>query len=78
MSYQWGYGDVVIVRFQIVWQHNAYYWELMNPSGTPVARSSGTFATEKAATDAARHAQATISNAPIVPSGRAEPHRERQ
>jgi hypothetical protein len=42
-----------------------FYWELINPHGTPAARSMETFATEDEAVANARYAQQLISHASI-------------
>jgi hypothetical protein len=55
-----------VAHFQIVRQDDGrYHWELINPRGTPAARSIETYATEEDALAAARHAQHLIGNAPI-------------
>jgi len=55
-----------LAHFQIVRQGDGrYHWQLLNPHGTPAARSMESYGTEDEAFAAARHAQQLISNAPI-------------
>jgi hypothetical protein len=42
-----------------------FHWELINPHGTPAARSMETFATEDEAAANAEYARRLISRAPI-------------
>ena len=42
-----------------------FHWELINPHGTPTARSMETFDTEDEAVANAEHAQQLISRAPV-------------
>jgi uncharacterized protein YegP (UPF0339 family) len=42
-----------------------YHWQLVNPNGTPEARSSDTYATEDEAVAAAELARRLISTAPV-------------
>ena len=52
--------------FKIIRQRDGHYhWELINPQGTPAARSIGTFYTEEEAVANAEFAQRLISHAPI-------------
>jgi hypothetical protein len=53
-------------HFKVVRQRDGrFHWELINPHGTPAARSMETFATEDEAAANAEHAQRLISHAPI-------------
>ena len=53
-------------HFKVVRQGDGrFHWELINPHGTPAARSMETFATEDEAVANAGHAQRLISAAPI-------------
>jgi hypothetical protein len=53
-------------HFKVVRQPDGrFHWELINPHGTPAARSMETFATEDEAAANAEHAQQLISRAPI-------------
>jgi len=53
-------------RFKVVHQIDGlFHWELINPHGTPAARSMGTFSTEEEAVANAEYAQRLISRAPI-------------
>jgi hypothetical protein len=59
-------ADAGVAHFQIVQQGDGrYHWELINPHGTPAARSMYSYATEDEAFAAATHAQQLISKAPI-------------
>jgi hypothetical protein len=61
-------NDDAAVRphFKIVRQSDGrFHWVLINPHGTPAARSMETFATEDEAVADAEHAQRLISRAPI-------------
>ena len=52
--------------FKIIRQRDGHYhWELINPQGTPAARSTGTFDTEDEAIANAEYAQRLISYAAI-------------
>jgi hypothetical protein len=42
-----------------------FYWELINPHGTPAARSMETFATEDEAVANAEYARQLIASAPV-------------
>jgi hypothetical protein len=56
-------------HFKVVEQPDGrFHWELINPHGTPAARSMGTFETEDAAFANAEYAQKLISRAPITRS----------
>ena len=58
-----------IQHFQVVQQPDGRFsWELINPHGTPAARSMATFATEDEAVANAEYARELISGAPIRPS----------
>ena len=53
-------------HFKIVRQSDGrFHWELINPHGTPAARSMENFATEDEAVANAEYAQRLISQAPI-------------
>jgi hypothetical protein len=53
-------------HFKVVRQTDGrFHWELINPHGTPAARSMGTFATEDEAAANAEYARGLISGAPI-------------
>jgi hypothetical protein len=53
-------------HFKVVSQKDGlFHWELINPHGTPAARSMDTFATEDEAAANAEYAQRLISRAPI-------------
>jgi hypothetical protein len=55
-----------IAHFQVVQQSDGrYHWELINPHGTPSARSMETFATEDDAVADAEHVRQLISGAPV-------------
>jgi hypothetical protein len=57
---------VVLPYFKVVHQTDGrFHWELINPHGTPAARSMETFATEDAAVANAEHAQQLIGRAQI-------------
>jgi len=52
--------------FKVVQQRDSrFHWELINPHGTPAARSMGTSASEDEAVTSAEYAQRMISRAPI-------------
>jgi hypothetical protein len=56
-------------HFKVVQQPDGrFHWELVNPHGTPAARSMDTFATEDEAFANAEYAQRLISRAPITRS----------
>jgi len=56
----------VVPHFEVVRQNDGrFHWELINPHGTPAARSMGTFATEDEAAANAEYARGLISGAPI-------------
>jgi hypothetical protein len=56
----------ILLRFKVVRGHDGqFHWELINPHGTPAARSMETFATEDEAAANAEYAQRLISRAPI-------------
>ena len=53
-------------HFKIVRQSDGrFHWELINPHGTPAARSMETFGTEDEAFANAEYAQRLIGRAPI-------------
>jgi len=53
-------------HFKIVRQSDGrFHWELINPHGTPAARSMETFATEDEAAANAEYARGLIGSAPI-------------
>lgn len=60
-------GDnAVIGRFKIRRDVDGrFYWEVINPHGTPAMRSMGTFDTEDEAAANAEYARLLISQAPI-------------
>ena len=61
-------GDEAAVRphFKVVEQRDGrFHWELINPHGTPAARSRESFATDDEAVANAEYAQRLISRAPI-------------
>jgi hypothetical protein len=56
----------VSAHFKVVRQPGGrFHWELINPHGTPAARSMGTFATEDEAAANAEYARGLIGRAPI-------------
>jgi hypothetical protein len=63
-------ADRGLGRFQIVSRQagGGHYWQLINPNGTPTARSMYTYASEEAAVAAAEEARRLIGEAPIVRS----------
>jgi hypothetical protein len=59
-------GAAVDAHFSVVHQRDGrFHWELINPHGTPAARSMETFATEDEAAANAEYARQLISRAPI-------------
>jgi len=53
-------------HFKLVHQNDGrFHWQLINPHGTPAARSMDTFATEDEAAANAEYARGLISTAPI-------------
>ena len=55
-----------VAHFQIVAQGDGrFHWQLVNPHGTPAARSMDSYATEDEAVAAAELAQRLIGKAPI-------------
>jgi hypothetical protein len=53
-------------HFKVVHQRDGrFHWELINPHGTPAARSMETFATEDEAAANAEYVRQLISRAPI-------------
>ena len=55
-----------IAHFKVVHQPDGRFcWQLINPHGTPAARSMDTFVTEDEAVANAEYAQRLISEAPI-------------
>ena len=64
-------------HFKLVHQNDGrFHWQLINPHGTPAARSMDTFATEDEAAANAEYARGLISTAPIERSE--APHRPTQ
>jgi hypothetical protein len=58
--------QVVGPHFKVVRQRDGrFHWELINPHGTPAARSMETFATEDEAAANAEYAKRLIGGAPI-------------
>ena len=58
-----------VARFRVVEQSDGrYHWQLVNPHGTPTARSTESYATEAEAVAAAQLARRLIAKAPIKPS----------
>jgi hypothetical protein len=56
----------VVPHFKVVRQNDGrFHWELINPHGTPAARSMETFATEDEAAANAEYARGLIGSAPI-------------
>jgi hypothetical protein len=59
----------VIAHFKVIHQADGrFHWELINPHGTPMGRSTATFDTEAEAFANAEHARHLISQAPITRS----------
>ena len=55
-----------VAHFQVVVQPDGrYHWQLINPHGTPAARSSESYATEDEAVAAVEQARRLIGQAPI-------------
>ena len=55
-----------VAHFQVVHQTDGrFHWALINPHGTPAARSMETFVTENEAVANAEHVRRLISGAPI-------------
>jgi hypothetical protein len=55
-----------VARFMVVHQTDGrFHWELINPHGTAMGRSMGTFDTEDEAVADAEYARRLISHAPI-------------
>jgi hypothetical protein len=58
--------SAVGTHFKVVHQGDGqFHWELVNPHGTAVHRSIGTFETEDEAAADAEYARRVISSAPI-------------
>lgn len=56
-------------HFKVIKQDDGrFHWVLINPHGTPIVRSIGTFDTEDEAVENAEYAQGLISHARIVRS----------
>jgi hypothetical protein len=51
--------------FKVVESDGRFHWELINPHGTPAARSMETFDTEDEAAANAEYARRMIGSAPI-------------
>ena len=62
-------GDEVqrgVAHFKIVHANDGrYHWQLINPHGTPAARSMDSYASQDEAVAAAEQARRLISTAPI-------------
>jgi hypothetical protein len=59
-------GAAVVPHFKVVRQSDGrFHWELINPHGTPAARSMATFDTEDEAVANAEDARRLIGRAPI-------------
>jgi hypothetical protein len=55
-----------VAHFQVVEQPDGrYHWQLVNPHGTPAARSSASYATQDETVAAAEQARRLIGQAPI-------------
>jgi hypothetical protein len=54
-----------VAHFQVVQQSGRFHWELINPHGTPAARSMETFETEDEAAANAEYAKRLIGGAPV-------------
>jgi hypothetical protein len=60
---------VVLPHFKVVQQTDGrFHWELINPHGTPAARSMETFDTEDEAVANAEYARQLIGRAPVTRS----------
>ena len=58
-----------VAHFKVVEQSDGrFHWEMINPHGTPTARSMETYAIEDEAVAAAELARRLISGAPIARS----------
>lgn len=58
--------SAVSPHFKVVRRSDGrFHWELINPHGTPAARSMDTFATEDEAAANAEYARQLIGSAPI-------------
>jgi hypothetical protein len=58
-----------LLCFKVVHQSDGrFHWHLINPHGTPVVRSMGSFATEEEAFANAEYAKELISRAPVTRS----------
>jgi hypothetical protein len=56
-----------LVHFKVVQPTDGrFHWELVNPHGTPMGRSMGTFDTEDEAFTNAEYARQLISQAPVT------------
>jgi uncharacterized protein YegP (UPF0339 family) len=56
-----------VAHFQVVRQSDGrYHWQLVNPHGTPAARSTDTYATEDEAVAAVEQARRLIGEARIT------------
>jgi hypothetical protein len=54
------------VHFKVIHQADGrFYWQLVNPHGTPMGRSMATFDTEEEAFANAEYARRVISQAPV-------------
>jgi hypothetical protein len=55
-----------VAHFQVVEQPDGrFHWQLVNPHGTPAARSSDSYATQDETVAAAEQARRLIGKAPI-------------
>ncbi len=58
-----------VARFMVIRQVDGrFHWELINPNGTPMGRSMGTFDSEDEAFTNAEYARRLISQAPVTRS----------
>jgi hypothetical protein len=58
-----------VAHFKVIHQADGrFHWALVNPHGTPMGRSQGTFDTEDEAFADAEYARRLISQAPITRS----------
>jgi hypothetical protein len=55
-----------VAHFRVVESDGRFHWQLINPNGTPAARSSDTYATEGEAVAAVEQARRLIGQAPIT------------
>jgi len=58
-----------VARCMVIHQADGrFHWELINPHGTPMGRSMGTFDSEEEAFTNAEYARRLISQAPVTRS----------